>query len=163
PEDVAGLDVHDPSRLAYTTQTTLSPADVEGVVDALQARWPEIVAPAATDICYATHNRQAAVEAIASSCDLVLVIGSANSSNSHRLVEVAARAGARAELIDDVSNLDPAWLVGADTVGVTAGASAPDSLVTELVESLVALGATQVETSTATTESVSFSLPPEVR
>lgn len=163
PEDVAGLQVRDPARLAYTTQTTLSPADVEGVVESLQARWPQIVGPAAADICYATHNRQAAVEAIASRCDLLLVIGSANSSNSARLVEVAARTGARAELIDDVSELDPAWLAGAGCVGVTAGASAPDSLVTELVESLVALGATEVETSTATTESVAFSLPPEVR
>jgi 4-hydroxy-3-methylbut-2-en-1-yl diphosphate reductase len=162
-EEVADLEVRDPSRLAYTTQTTLSPADVEGVVGALRARWPEIVGPAATDICYATHNRQAAVEAIASRCDLLLVIGSANSSNSRRLVEVASRTGARSELIDDVGDVDPAWLAGARSVGVTAGASAPDFLVTELVQNLVALGATDVETNTATTESVAFSLPPEVR
>jgi 4-hydroxy-3-methylbut-2-en-1-yl diphosphate reductase len=163
PADVAALAVTDPSRMAYTTQTTLSPSDVEEVVDALRQRWPDIVGPPAADICYATHNRQRAVAAIADDCDLVLVVGSANSSNSHRLVEVAERAGTRAKLIDDVSDLDPAWLADAHIVGVTAGASAPEALVGAVVAALVDLGASAPEIVSVTTESVSFSLPPEVR
>jgi 4-hydroxy-3-methylbut-2-en-1-yl diphosphate reductase len=163
PADVAELTVADPSRMAYITQTTLSPSDVEEVVGALRHRWPDIVGPPAADICYATHNRQHAVAAIAEDCDLVLVVGSANSSNSHRLVEVAEKTGTRAKLIDDVSDLDPAWLADAHTVGVTAGASAPEELVGAVVAALVDLGATAPETTAVTTESVSFSLPPEVR
>jgi 4-hydroxy-3-methylbut-2-en-1-yl diphosphate reductase len=163
PEDVADLVVQDPSQVAYATQTTLAPDDVAEVVAALRTRWPAIVGPTAADICYATHNRQRAVATIARQCDLLLVVGSANSSNSHRLVEVAERLGARAKLIDDVSDLDPAWLAGTTSVGVTAGASAPESLVRELVAALVDLGAAEVETNAAAKESVCFSLPLEVR
>jgi 4-hydroxy-3-methylbut-2-en-1-yl diphosphate reductase len=162
-EDVASLEAGDSSRVAYTTQTTLSPEDVDEVVSALRTRWPDITGPPAADICYATHNRQRAVAAVAQRCDLVLVVGSTNSSNSHRLVEVAARAGACAKLIDDASELDPTWLVGTDSVGVTAGASAPEELVTRVLEALAGLGSTEVETTQITTESVSFSLPLEVR
>jgi 4-hydroxy-3-methylbut-2-enyl diphosphate reductase len=161
--DVERLDVADPDRLAFTTQTTLSPADVDDVVSALRQRWPAIVGPSAADICYATHNRQRAVGAIAERCDLLLVVGSANSSNSRRLVEVAARAGTRAELVDDVADIDPSWLAGTTSVGVTAGASAPEEVVGRVLRALGALGPIEVETVTVTTESVSFSLPPEVR
>jgi 4-hydroxy-3-methylbut-2-enyl diphosphate reductase len=162
-DEVGTLKVSDPGRVAYTTQTTLSPDDVDDVVGALRQRWPTIVGPTATDICYATQNRQAAVAAVAAECDLVVVVGSTNSSNSIRLVEVAARAGTRARLIDDASDLDPSWLVGATSVGVTAGASAPEAVVALVVDALAGLGPAEIVTRNVTTESVSFSLPLEVR
>jgi 4-hydroxy-3-methylbut-2-enyl diphosphate reductase len=162
-DEVGSLEVSDPERMAYTTQTTLSPDDVDDVVGALRRRWPAIVGPTATDICYATQNRQHAVRAIAQECDLVLVVGSTNSSNSIRLVEVAARAGTRARLIDDASDLDPSWLVGTSSVGVTAGASAPEPVVALLVDALAGLGPAEIVTRNVTSESVSFSLPLEVR
>jgi 4-hydroxy-3-methylbut-2-enyl diphosphate reductase len=162
-DDIAPLHVEDPSRLAYVTQTTLSPDDVASLVGGLSQRFPAIVGPHAADVCYATQNRQDAVRAIAADCDLVLVIGSANSSNSVRLVEVARRAGCRAELLEDESELRLDWLRGASTIGVTAGASAPPTLVAQVVEALAGLGPLEVEERTVRTERVNFPLPLEVR
>lgn len=163
PDDVAGLDVSDGSRVAYATQTTLSPADVAPTVEALRARFPGLVGPRASDICYATHNRQEAVSALAGHVELVLVVGSTGSSNSRRLVEVARRAGARAELVADETGLQLEWLAGAGTVAVTAGASTPEVLVHQVVDALGGLGPLRVDEQTGRHESVSFSLPPEVR
>ena len=161
--DVAALDVADPDRLAYITQTTLSPDDVAGILSELSDRYPSIVGPHAADICYATQNRQDALSAIASECDAVLVVGSTNSSNAARLVEVATRAGAPAYLIEDATGLDTGWLAGAGTVGVTAAASTPPHLVDRVVDAIAALGgATVIERSTRT-ENVNFPLPAEVR
>jgi 4-hydroxy-3-methylbut-2-enyl diphosphate reductase len=161
--DIAALDVEDPDRLAYVTQTTLSPDDVAGLVGGLTDRFPAIVGPHATDVCYATQNRQDAVRAIASDCDLLLVIGSANSSNTARLAEVGARAGCRAELLEDETELDLAWLRGASTIGVTAGASAPAALVERVVEALASLGPVDIEERSVRHEQVNFPLPVEVR
>ena len=135
-EDVDKLDFTEEDDLSFLTQTTLSVDDTADIIAALQARYPQIVAPKAEDICYATSNRQAAVKAIAPSCDLVLVIGAPNSSNSLRLVEVAQRLGTDALLIQRADEIDPAWLHGVGTIGVTAGASAPELLVREVVEKL---------------------------
>jgi squalene-hopene/tetraprenyl-beta-curcumene cyclase len=163
PADVAALEVADPDRLAYITQTTLSPDDVAAILTELSDRYPSIVGPHAADICYATQNRQDAVSAIAAECDAVLVVGSTNSSNAARLVEVAARAGCPAYLIEDETGLDAGWLNGADTVGITAAASTPAHLVDRVVEAITALGgATIIERSTRT-ENVNFPLPVEVR
>jgi 4-hydroxy-3-methylbut-2-enyl diphosphate reductase len=163
PADVASLHVDDPDRLAYVTQTTLSGDDVAGLVEPLTERFPAIVGPHAADICYATQNRQDAIRAMAPDCELVLVVGSANSSNSVRLVEVARRAGARAELIEDESEVDLTWLRGASTVGVSAGASAPPALVDRLTHALGGLGTLRVEERTVRTEHVNFPLPLEIR
>jgi 4-hydroxy-3-methylbut-2-enyl diphosphate reductase len=163
PADVVDLRVEDPDRLAYVTQTTLSGDDVAGLVAPLTARFPSVVAPHTADICYATQNRQDAVRAMAADCDLVLVVGSTNSSNSQRLVEVARREGCRSELIEDVSELQLEWLQGASTVGLTAGASAPPALVEQVTESLGALGTLVVEERSVRTENVHFPLPLEVR
>jgi 4-hydroxy-3-methylbut-2-enyl diphosphate reductase len=135
-EDVANLDVGDPENLAYLTQTTLSVDDTAAIVDALQARFPAIKAPRSEDICYATSNRQAAVKAIAPECDRLLVIGAPNSSNSLRLAEVAERMGVAARLIERASDIDWDWLGKPATVGITAGASAPEVLVREVVDAL---------------------------
>jgi 4-hydroxy-3-methylbut-2-enyl diphosphate reductase len=162
-DDIAGLQVADPDRLAYVTQTTLSPDDVSSLVGVLSERFPAIVGPRAADVCYATQNRQDAVRAIASACDLMLVIGSPNSSNTVRLAEVATRAGCRAELLDDETGLELGWLRGASTVGVTAGASAPASLVERVVATLAGLGPIQIDERPVRTEHVHFSLPLEVR
>jgi 4-hydroxy-3-methylbut-2-en-1-yl diphosphate reductase len=162
PEDARTIDVADPERVAYVTQTTLALDDVAEVVDALRDRFPSLVGPRADDVCYATQNRQDAVRAIADDCDLLLVAGSANSSNSNRLVEVANRAGCAAHLVDDVGDVDLAWLAGASTVGVTAGASAPPWVVDRLIEALAGLGPVEVETRTVAEESVRFSLPEAV-
>ena len=162
PEDARTIDVADPERVAYVTQTTLALDDVAEVVDALRDRFPGLVGPRADDVCYATQNRQDAVRAIAGDCDLLLVAGSANSSNSNRLVEVANRAGCVAHLVDDVGDVDLAWLAGAATVGVTAGASAPPWVVDRLVQALGGLGPVEVETRTVTEETVRFSLPEAV-
>ena len=162
-EDVATLAVKDPSRLAYVTQTTLSVDDAAVIVAALRARFPEIVGPKKDDICYATQNRQDAVRVLAQNCDLVLVVGSVTSSNSNRLREVAQLLGRKAYLIDRAENIDPAWLEGAPSIGVTAGASAPEVLVEEVIERLHALGAGQVENLDGVIEDVKFPLPSGLR
>jgi 4-hydroxy-3-methylbut-2-en-1-yl diphosphate reductase len=164
--DIARLDVRDPDKLAYITQTTLSPDDVTHMVGALSARFPAVVGPSAADICYATQNRQDAVRAISADCDLVLVIGSPNSSNTARLVEVATRAGCRAVMIDDETEIDLRWLRGASRVGVTAGASAPSALVERVVASLRGLAGPdgiEIEERPVRSENVNFPLPLEVR
>ncbi len=163
PADVAHVRASDPSRVAYVTQTTLAPDDVAGVVDALQDRFPALVGPHAADICYATQNRQDAVKAMVGDCDLLLVVGSGNSSNTARLAEVARRAGCRAELIDDETDIEPDWLLGANTIGLTAGASAPSVLVDRVVSALSGLGPVSVSERLLKTEAVSFPLPVEVR
>ncbi|HUH86676.1 MAG TPA: 4-hydroxy-3-methylbut-2-enyl diphosphate reductase [Pusillimonas sp.] len=162
PEDVAELEVTAPDNLAFVTQTTLSVDDAALVADALRARFPSIVEPKKSDICYATQNRQDAVKVMAPECDLVLVVGSTNSSNSNRLREVAERRGARAHLIDDPSMINPAWLADTRRVGVTAGASAPEVLVQQVIERLKQLGAISVRTLPGTEETVSFPLPREL-
>lgn len=161
--DVARVRVDDPTKVAYLTQTTLATDEVADVVEGLRARFPDLVGPAADDICYATQNRQEAVRALAPDCQLLIVVGSPNSSNSNRLVEVAHRLGCPAHLIDEPSDLDLAWLAGVEVVGVTAGASAPESLVHQVVSTLASLGPVTVQECPATTESVQFPLPTEVR
>ena len=158
-EDVTGLDFTTEDSLSFLTQTTLSVDDTAEIVAALQARFPQIVGPKAEDICYATSNRQAAVKIIAPSCDLVLVIGAPNSSNSLRLVEVAERLGTDARLIQRASDIDPAWLDGVGTVGLTAGASAPETLVREVVTKLAEWRDVEEETVAAAEEKMVFKLP----
>lgn len=158
-EDVARLDVPADKPLAFLTQTTLSVDDTAEIVAALKARFPSIVGPRAEDICYATSNRQAAVKAIAPRCQLVLVIGAPNSSNSLRLVEVAEREGARAKLIQRASEIDPAWLDGVETLGLTAGASAPEVLVREVVARLGEWRQVAEEPITTAEEHMVFKLP----
>lgn len=162
PEDVSALQVKDPGNLAFVTQTTLSVDDAAIVAAALRARFPTIVEPKKSDICYATQNRQDAVKIMAPACDLVLVVGSPNSSNSNRLREVAERKGAAAYLIDDPDMIEPAWLESTKRVGVTAGASAPDVLVQQVVARLKELGAVSVRTLDGAPENVSFPLPKEL-
>ncbi len=162
-EDVERLQVKDPSNLAFVTQTTLSVDDTRDIIAALQHRFPDIVGPRKDDICYATQNRQDAVKGLAARCDLVLVVGSPNSSNSNRLREMAEKAGARAHLIDNATEIDPAWLEGAERIGVTAGASAPEVLVQEVVERLKALGVENVEQAEGREEGISFVLPKELQ
>jgi 4-hydroxy-3-methylbut-2-enyl diphosphate reductase len=157
--DVERLQVADPANLAYVTQTTLSVDDAAEIVRALQARFPGIVGPKKDDICYATQNRQDAVKALAQRSDVVLVVGSPNSSNSNRLREVAQNVGVPAYMVDTAAELDPAWIEGKARVGVTAGASAPEVLVRELIERLRALGATQVRDLEGIAEAVVFPLP----
>jgi 4-hydroxy-3-methylbut-2-enyl diphosphate reductase len=151
--------VEDSSRVAYITQTTLSVEDTRPIVEILRRRFPAIQSPARDDICYATQNRQIAVRRLAREARVVLVVGSRNSSNSNRLVEEAELAGAQAHLIDDVSELDPKWLEGVQTVGVTSGASAPELLVEQLVERLRQLGAREVREIVTVVEDVTFPLP----
>jgi 4-hydroxy-3-methylbut-2-enyl diphosphate reductase len=159
PEDVETLDVKNPDKLAYVTQTTLSMDDTARVIDALRVRFPKISGPKKDDICYATQNRQDAVKKMAEHCDLVLVVGSANSSNSNRLRELAQRLGAEAYLIDDANYIQPEWLTGKSCVGVTAGASAPEVLVQEVVERLRTLGDVTTVESEGQVENIVFSLP----
>ncbi len=159
PEDVAGLTVADPDRLAYVTQTTLSVDDAARVVAALRLRFPNIVGPKKDDICYATQNRQDAVKKMSAHCDVVIVVGSPNSSNSNRLREVAAGLGRPAYMVDNADQLDPAWLAGKACVGVTAGASAPEVLVDGVIARLKALGAAQVQLQDGIEEKVNFPLP----
>ena len=161
-EEAQALRVSDPDRVAVITQTTLSLADTSAVIGALRERFPSITAPARDDICYATQNRQMAVKVIAQRAQAILVIGSRNSSNSNRLAEVARDAGARAYLIDDISQIDPAWLQGVECLGITAGASAPEHLVDEVVGYFRARGVTEFEEIQTVTEEVSFALPPEL-
>lgn len=158
-EDVARLAVKDPENLAYVTQTTLSVDDARAIIDALRARFPRIVAPKKDDICYATQNRQDAVKRLAQSCDVVIVVGSPNSSNSNRLREVAANHGVPAYMIDQADELDPKWLAGAKRIGITAGASAPEILVTAVVDRLKTFGVTGVAELAGTAENVTFHLP----
>ena len=160
---VASLEVSDPDNLAYVTQTTLSVDDTAKVIDALRSRFPNIAGPRKDDICYATQNRQDAVKVLADQADVVLVVGSPNSSNSNRLRELAERCGSKAYLIDDVSMLESAWLTDAKTVGVTAGASAPESLVEEVISALQASGADTVVSIDGRPENITFSLPKELR
>ncbi|MFZ5507406.1 MAG: 4-hydroxy-3-methylbut-2-enyl diphosphate reductase [Pseudomonadota bacterium] len=160
--DVQSLLVTDPDKLAYVTQTTLSVDDAQIIVDALRARFPAIVGPKRDDICYATQNRQDAVKFMAPRSDLVLVVGSPNSSNSNRLREVAEQFGVPAHLIDNASQIDPAWLAGRKRIGVTAGASAPEVLVDAVIARLRELGAASVRTLDGTPENVNFPLPKEL-
>jgi len=158
-EDVAVLQVANPDRLAYVTQTTLSMDDAAAIVDALRQRFPAISGPKKDDICYATQNRQDAVKFMAPQVDLVLVVGSTNSSNSNRLREVATLRGVEAYLVDNAAAIDPAWIEGKQRIGVTAGASAPEVLVNEGSERIRALGARSVRTLAGVEENVTFPLP----
>jgi 4-hydroxy-3-methylbut-2-enyl diphosphate reductase len=162
-EDVERLAFGADTPVAYLTQTTLAVDETAEVVAALHARFNTLVGPSANDICYASQNRQDAVRSLAGHCDLVLVVGSANSSNAARLVEVARREGCRAELIEDTSGVDLRWLEGVATLGITAGASAPESLVQQLVLALGGLGQTEVVEHRTVEETVRFSLPQQVR
>ena len=158
-EDVNQLQVADPQKLAFVTQTTLSVDDAAAVAQALRQRFPSIQEPKKSDICYATQNRQDAVKVVNQQCDLVLVVGSANSSNSNRLREVAARLGVSAYLIDGPEAIDPQWLIDKQHVGITAGASAPEVLVQDVVTRLKSLGAISVRTMDGLQEKVAFPLP----
>jgi 4-hydroxy-3-methylbut-2-en-1-yl diphosphate reductase len=160
---VDSLVVHDPDKLSYVTQTTLSMDDTAKVIDALRQRFPNIKGPRKDDICYATQNRQDAVKQLAGDCDLMLVVGSPNSSNSNRLRELAERMGAEAYLLDGADDIDPRWLEGKSRIGVTAGASAPEILVKEVLEGLRALGASAPIEVSGRPENVTFSLPRELR
>ncbi len=162
-EDVAALQVADEAMLAYVTQTTLSVDDAQVIVDALKARFPAIVGPKKDDICYATQNRQDAVKFMAPKVDLVIVVGSKNSSNSNRLREVAALRNVPAYLVDNAAGLDPAWLQGRRRIGVTAGASAPEILVSEVIERLQQLGAGSVRSLDGAIENITFPIPRELQ
>jgi 4-hydroxy-3-methylbut-2-enyl diphosphate reductase len=162
-EDVASLQVRDASLLAYVTQTTLSVDDAASIVAALRARFPGIAGPKKDDICYATQNRQDAVKQLAPQCDLVIVVGSKNSSNSNRLREVAQNLGVPAYLVDDASLIDPAWLEGKTRIGISAGASAPETLVEGVVEALKRRGAKTVLLQDGVIERVNFALPRELQ
>jgi 4-hydroxy-3-methylbut-2-enyl diphosphate reductase len=159
PEDVASLQVSDPDKLAYVTQTTLSVDDAARVVDALRQRFPTIVGPKKDDICYATQNRQDAVKALAPQCDVVIVVGSPTSSNSNRLREVARNLGVPAYMVDNAEEIQPGWVAGKNRVGLTAGASAPEILVRAVIERLNQLGIGSVENLDGAQEKVSFALP----
>ena len=162
-EQAAALQVDNPDRLSYVTQTTLSMDDTARVIDALRQRFPRIEGPRKDDICYATQNRQDAVKQLAADCDLMLVVGSPNSSNSNRLRELAERMGAESYLLDRADDIDPAWLEGKSRIGVTAGASAPEVLVQEVIDGLCALGASAPLETQGRPENVTFSLPRELR
>ncbi|WP_347331148.1 4-hydroxy-3-methylbut-2-enyl diphosphate reductase [Marinimicrobium locisalis] len=162
-KDAGSLNVRDPDHLAYVTQTTLSMDDTARVIDALRERFPNIQGPRKDDICYATTNRQDAVRQLALECDLVLVVGSLNSSNSNRLRELAERCGTEAYLIDGPQCIQTQWLEGKRSVGITAGASAPEVLVEQVVERLRGVGAHTAEETAGIPENISFSLPRELR
>ncbi|WCE04214.1 4-hydroxy-3-methylbut-2-enyl diphosphate reductase [Pseudoxanthomonas sp. JBR18] len=162
-DDVATLRIEQPENFAYTTQTTLSVDDTVGIIEALRARYPAMQGPKNDDICYATQNRQDAVRDLARECDLVLVVGSPNSSNSNRLRELAQRDGVEAHLIDGAQEIDPAWIAGKQHVGVTAGASAPDVLIDGVIARLRELGASGVTELAGQPESMVFALPKELR
>lgn len=159
PQDVAALQVQNPDKLAYVTQTTLSLDDAARVVEALQQRFPGIKAPRSDSICYATQNRQDAIKIMAKDCDLVIIVGSPNSSNSNRLREVAQNQGVEAYMVDNASFLKPEWLTGKHKIGVSAGASAPEVLVQEVIAKLQQLGASNVEELHGVVENVVFQLP----
>ena len=159
PADVGKLEVTDPANLAFVTQTTLSVDDASQIIAALKQRFPHIVGPKKDDICYATQNRQDAIKALAQQCDVVIVVGSPNSSNSNRLREVAANQNVAAYMVDNARELKPEWLAGASRVGVSAGASAPEVLVQEVISRLMELGASGVTEIAGITERVTFPLP----
>ena len=159
PEDVAALVVKDPTKLAYVTQTTLSVDDAADIVAALKQKFPEISAPKSDSICYATQNRQDAVKVLASDCDLVIVVGSPNSSNSNRLREVAQNQGIESYMVDNASFLDASWVIGKKRIGVSAGASAPEVLVKEVVAKLQTLTQGEVQELEGVVENVVFQLP----
>jgi 4-hydroxy-3-methylbut-2-enyl diphosphate reductase len=161
--DVDELEVEDPERVAFITQTTLSVDETTAIIERLKEKFPAITGPKTDDICYATTNRQLAVKQLARECDLVLVIGSTNSSNSNRLVEVAREHGAASHLIDNSLQVDEGWLDGVETVGITSGASAPEELVEQLVEFFRERGATDVSELRTVDEDVRFMLPSEIR
>ncbi|SFI10182.1 4-hydroxy-3-methylbut-2-enyl diphosphate reductase [Modicisalibacter xianhensis] len=161
--DVEALEVKDPEALAFVTQTTLSMDDTAKVIDALRAKFPAIQGPRKDDICYATQNRQDAVRQLAAESDLVLVVGSVNSSNSNRLRELAERMGTPAQLIDDASVIDASWMKGVETIGITAGASAPEVLVQGVIERLRELGAELPQELEGREETIVFSMPRELR
>ncbi|AKG15100.2 4-hydroxy-3-methylbut-2-enyl diphosphate reductase [Moraxella bovoculi] len=162
-DDVANLDFEEDKKLAFVTQTTLSMDDTAVVIDALKDKFPQINAPRKDDICYATQNRQDAVKSLAANCDIVLVVGSPNSSNSNRLRELAERLGAKAYLIDNASQMDRSWFDGVACVGVTAGASAPEVLIQEVLDTLQSWGAQSPEEISGIEENVTFSLPKSLR
>ena len=161
-EDVGRLQVADPSKVAYVTQTTLSVDDTRDVITALRARYPDIIGPDVKDICYATQNRQTAVRQLASDVDVLLVVGAQNSSNSTRLREIGEQMGVSSYLIGDATELDPAWLEGAEAVGITAGASAPEELVREVIERLSERADIDLATVDGIEENVQFKLPTEL-
>ena len=161
-EDVADLDVRNPDQLAYVTQTTLSVDDTRDIIAALRARFPQIVGPDVRDICYATQNRQQSVRDVARQADLLLVMGARNSSNSNRLREIGEQLGVPSHLIADASMLDPAWLQGVRCIGVTAGASAPEELVQQLIDRLKEYGDVEVEDQPGVDENMQFKLPREL-
>jgi 4-hydroxy-3-methylbut-2-enyl diphosphate reductase len=164
PEGVAGVQVRDPAKVVWLSQTTLSVDETTTTVSALKTKFPTLIDPPSDDICYATQNRQSAVKAIAPQCDVVIVVGSRNSSNSVRLVEVAKDAGAPAAyLVDDAGEIDDGWLAGVTTVGLTSGASVPEELVEGVLGKLAALGFGDVEEVEAVKERMSFQLPRELR
>ena len=163
PEDVAKLQVKNPDDLAFVTQTTLSMDDASVVIDALRKRFPKIHGPRKDDICYATQNRQDAVKNLARQCDLVLVVGSKNSSNSNRLRELSNKLDTPSYLIDDARDIEPDWLNGKQVIGLTAGASAPEILVEQVVERLKSLGVSQADEDQGQRETVEFSLPKELK
>ena len=163
PGDIAGLQVKNPDELAFVTQTTLSVDDTLRVIDALRTRFPAIQGPRKDDICYATQNRQDAVKQLARQCDVILVVGSPNSSNSTRLRELAENSGVVAHLIDEAGQIEDVWLEGRQVIGVTAGASAPEQIVTGVIEKLRERGIVTVEESQGRKEPVTFSLPVELR
>jgi 4-hydroxy-3-methylbut-2-enyl diphosphate reductase len=160
--DVEKLEVRDPTKLSYVTQTTLSVDDTRDVINALKHRFPAIVGPDVRDICYATQNRQQAVRRLAQEVDLILVMGAKNSSNSNRLCEIGKDMGVPSYLIDDATGLDPVWLKRVETIGITAGASAPEELVQELIDRLGDFGKVEVEILGGIEEHVTFKLPPEL-
>lgn len=162
PEQVEALTVPDPDRVAYLTQTTLSLDETRDIIEALKRKYPNIKGPAAQDICYATENRQLAVKHVASEADLLLVVGSDNSSNSNRLVEVARNLGTQAHLIENCRAIRPEWLQGIRTIALTAGASAPECLVEEVVKYLASIGFDNVRELEVMPENVRFGLPPEI-
>jgi 4-hydroxy-3-methylbut-2-enyl diphosphate reductase len=162
PQQVDALTVADPNRVAYLTQTTLSLDETKDIIAALRKKFPNIKGPAAQDICYATENRQVAVKQVASEADLLLVVGSDNSSNSNRLVEVARNLGRNSHLIDSFRNIKPDWLEGVKTIALTAGASAPECLVEEVVQFLTTKGFENVQEVEVMPENVRFGLPPEI-
>jgi 4-hydroxy-3-methylbut-2-enyl diphosphate reductase len=162
-EDVSRLEVRDPQRLAFVTQTTLSVDDTAGIIEALRARFPDIEGPRKDDICYATQNRQDAVRELADASDLLLVVGSRNSSNSNRLRELAEKRGSIAKLIDGPDDVDPAWLEGASHIGITAGASAPEALVQAVVQRLQGLGVEAARERPGREEKIVFTLPKALR
>lgn len=163
PEDVWKLNVKDEENLSFMTQTTLSVDDTSEVIDALNARFPKIIGPRKDDICYATTNRQEAVRDLAGQADLVLVVGSKNSSNSNRLAELAQRVGKPSYLIDSADDINPAWLSNVDTIGLTAGASAPDVLVQQVISRLQELGADEISQLEGREENIIFEVPKELR